>query len=356
MKVLHAPENIAGQASTIAEAQKALGVESDVLVFNQNVFNYKCDINLNLGKKPKIVKIILQIINFIKCLFKYDVFHFHFSNSLLLYNIDLPILKLFRKKTIMHYWGSDIRQLDIAVDYTYLSMDELKIIYPDANDDKKREKISKINKYVDASIVGDYSLLPYSPNSIVIKQAIDLTRFDFVGCEVKNKNIKIVHAPSDREKKGTKYISPVIERLKKEGYNIDFMLIENKTNEEASEIYKEADIVIDQLLGESHGVFAIECMASGKPVLCRIDEKFTKYYQDLPILSTDPDNLYGNLKLLIEKPDLRRELGEKGRKYVEEVHDSQKIAKQLIELYKSLLKRASITHQFHKICSILFCE
>lgn len=336
MKVLHAPENIAGQASIIAEAQRALGVESDVLVFNQNVFNYKCDINLNLDKKPKIVKIILRIINFIKCLFKYDIFHFHFGASLLSCNIDLPILKLFRKKIIMHYWGSDIRQLDIAEDYTYLSMDELKIIYPDANDDKKREKINMINKYVDASIVGDYSLLPYSPNSIVIKQAIDFSKFVFVGCEAKNKNIKIVHAPSDREKKGTKYIFPVIERLKKEGYNIDFMLIENKTNEEASEIYKEADIVIDQLLGESHGIFAVESMALGKPVLCRIDEKFIEYYPNLPILSTNPDNLYDNLKLLIENPDLRKELGERGRKYAEEVHDSRKIAKQLIELYKSL--------------------
>jgi glycosyltransferase involved in cell wall biosynthesis len=336
MKLLHAPENIAGQASIIAEAQRALGVESDVLVFNQNVFNYKCDINLNLDMKPKIVKIILQIINFIKCLFKYDIFHFHFGNSLLLYNIDLPILKLFRKKIIMHYWGSDIRQLDIAVDYTYLSMDELKKLYIYANDNKKREKISKINKYVDASIVGDYPLLPYSPNSIVIKQAIDISKFVFVGCEAKNKNIKIVHAPSDRKRKGTKYILPVIERLKKEGHNIDFILIENKTNEEASEISKEADIVIDQLLFESHGIFAIESMALGKPVLCRIDEKFIEYYQDLPILSTDPDNLYDNLKLLIENPDLRKELGEKGRKYVEEVHNSRKIAKQLLELYKSL--------------------
>jgi len=40
--------------------------------------------------------------------------------------------------------------------------------------------------------------------------------------------------------------------------------------------------------------------------------------------------------LLIENPDLRKELGEKGRKYAEEFHDSKKIAKQLIELYKSI--------------------
>jgi len=337
MKVLHAPVNIAGQASTIAEAQRTLGIESDVLVFNQNNFNYKCDINLNLNEKTTIMKIFSIIMNFIKCAIKYDVFHFHFGNSLLPYNIDLPILKLFRKKIIMHYWGSDVRQLDIAVNYTHLNMDELKKIYPNAADDKKRKKISKINKYVNASIVGDYYLLPYSPNSIVIKQAVDLTKIKFVGCRAQNNNtIKIVHAPSNREIKGTKYIFPVIQRLRDEGYNIDLILIENKTNEEVLEVCKEADIIIDQLLLESHGVFAIECMALGKPVLCRIDEKIMKYYPDLPILNTNPDNLYENLKLLIENPELRRELGEKGRKYVENVHDSKKIAKQLLELYKSL--------------------
>ena len=335
MKVLHAPENPAGQASIIAKAQRALGVESDVLVFNQNVFNYDCNINLSLSGKPEVIAKILQLINFIRCLFKYDVYHFHFAGSLLPRNLDLPILKLFRKKIIMHYWGSDIRQLDISVDYTYFDMGGLEEIYPNANDGKKRERINRIDKYVNVSIVGDYPLLPYSPDSIVIKQAIDLTKFDFVGCEHKNGKVRIVHAPSHREKKGTKYILPIIERLKKE-YDIGFILIENKTNEEASEIYKEADIVIDQLVLESHGIFPIECMALGKPVLCRIDEKLMKYYPDLPILRTDPDSLYDNLKLLIENPDLRKELGEKGRKYVEEVHDSRKIAKQLIEVYKSI--------------------
>ncbi len=40
--------------------------------------------------------------------------------------------------------------------------------------------------------------------------------------------------------------------------------------------------------------------------------------------------------MLIENPDMRKSLGEKGRKYVEDVHDSKKIAEQLINLYKSI--------------------
>ncbi len=337
MRILHAPENIAGQASILAQAQRELGSEADVLIFNQNKFNYNCDINLSLSGKTKATKCFLLMFNFIRCFFKYDIFHFHFGSSLLPYNLDLPILKFFRRKMVMHYWGSDIRQSDIAINYVYFkTLDELQKIYPEKEDKNKIKRLKKIEKYVNLTIIGDYPLLPYSPKSIVVKQAIDLTKFHFVGCENKNKKIKIIHAPTDREKKGTRHVLAAIERLKKEKYNIDFILIEKKTNNEVLEICKNADIIIDQLVLESHGIFPIESMALGKPVLCRIDEKFIKYYPGLPILRTDPDNICENLKLLIENPDLRKDIGEKGRKYVEDIHDSKKIAGQLLELYKNI--------------------
>ncbi len=337
MKVLHAPLNIAGQSSILARAQRDLGVEADVLVFNQEKMNYYCDINLSISNKKETVKHILLIFNFIKCFFKYDIFHFHFGKSLLPRNLDLPILKIFGKKIVMHYWGSDIRQSDIAINYVYFkTLAELQKIYPSLDDNKKRNKIKKIEKYANIIIVGDYPLLPYSPKSIVIKQAIDITKLNFIGCENKNKKIKIVHAPTDREKKGTEYVLAAIKKLKEEKYDIDFILIENETNNKVLETCKTADIIIDQLVLESHGIFPLEGMALGKPVLCRIDEKFIKYYQNIPIIRTDPDNIYENLKMLIENPELRKDIGEKGRRYVEDIHDSKKIAKQLIEIYKSI--------------------
>lgn len=38
------------------------------------------------------------------------------------------------------------------------------------------------------------------------------------------------------------------------------------------------------------------------------------------------------VKLLLENPELRRELGERGRKYVEKYHDHRKIADDVIRL------------------------
>ena len=90
------------------------------------------------------------------------------------------------------------------------------------------------------------------------------------------------------------------------------------------------------IYAEFNGVFAIECMALGKPVLCRIDEHFIKYYPDLPVVNTDPDTLYDNLKMLIKDHDLRIDIGKRSRIFVEETHDARKIAEQLAQLYRSL--------------------
>jgi len=334
MRVLHAPTEISGQVITIARAQRELGIRSDVLVFDRDPRGYECDINLSLHGKPKVIIRLLQLINFIRCLFKYDVFHFHFGWSLLPRNLDLPILKLFRKRIIMQYWGSDVRQLDIARKYKYYYARETKI--NPREEEHKRNKIKWINKFADATITG-YELLEYVPNSFITELAIDLSKIRFVGVKSeKNKKLKIVHAPTNRLKKGTKYILEAVERLKSEGYDFEFVLVENRSHEEALRIYEDADIIVDQIAYGQHALVAVEGMAMGKPVLSYIREDIEKYYPTLPILNTNPDTIYDNLKLLIENPELRRELGEKGRKYVEEMHDSKKIAKQMIELYKSI--------------------
>jgi len=333
MRVLHAPFNIGGQASIIAKAQRELGVESDVLVFDQDYLNYECDINLALSEKPRAIALLIKLTNFVRCLFKYDIFHFHFARSLLPRNLDLPILKLFKKKIVMQYWGSDIRQLDIAKKYKYHYAREMEI--NPKREERKRKEIKRINKHADATITG-YGLLEYSPNSFVTPLAIDLSKIRFVGVKLgKNRKLKIVHAPTNRIIKGTKYIIEAVERLKKEDYDFEFVLMENKPHDEALKMYEDADIIVDQLT-YGYALVAVEGMAMGKPVISYVREDLKKYYPNLPILNTNPDTIYDNLKLLIENPELRRELREKGRKYVEEVHDSRKIAKRMIELYKSI--------------------
>jgi glycosyltransferase involved in cell wall biosynthesis len=106
---------------------------------------------------------------------------------------------------------------------------------------------------------------------------------------------------------------------------------------EAKKIYKEADLIIDQLLLGSYGLFSIEAMAMGKPVLTWISDFMKdKYPDDLPIISANPDSIKDKLKNILDNRDMLLEIGKKGRKYVEKYHDKEIVVKNLINLYKEI--------------------
>lgn len=337
MRILHAPVNCAGQAYILSRAQRRLGYKSDVLIFNQNYLDYKCDINLELANKKRINRYVVYIRNLIYCLRNYDVFHFHCGLSLLPNNLDLPILKFFGKKTIMQYWGSDIMQLDIAEKYTQWSFKELKEIYPNIDDSKQRQKIIRINSLVSQSIVGSPTLLMYSPKSIVVDKAIRLLDFPFIGVKNNNNNLTILHAPTHRKIKGTEDILKTIDRLKKEHFQFNFVLVEKKEHDEVIGYYNQADIIIDQLRQGPYGTLGTECMTLGKPVICWCNREIkNKYFLDCPVVIADRKTLYRELKKLVQNPRLRQKLAKQGRKYVEKNHDSVKIARKLIRIYQKV--------------------
>lgn len=103
-------------------------------------------------------------------------------------------------------------------------------------------------------------------------------------------------------------------------------------------IYQQADVVVDQMLIGSHGLFAAECMAMGKPVICWISEFMQERYPaSLPIVSANPATLTDKLRVLLLDAELRAELGARGRTYAAEYHDMHKIAETLAGLYENAL-------------------
>ena len=91
-----------------------------------------------------------------------------------------------------------------------------------------------------------------------------------------------------------------------------------------------------------HGVFAIESMAYGKPVVTHLDPEAVRQTEEafgvkVPIVAATKDDLVEKLRPLVESFELRRRLGEEGRAYVERVHDLEQVADRFIDLYRSIL-------------------
>jgi len=332
LRVFFGPFHIGGMLWEYRTGLRALGVDAKVIVFSNHRFDYPADIKYKSINNRYLKYLKSSLLGFIflpRLIHNYDVFHFIYGMSLTYYKLDVFILKLFRKKIVMQFVGSDIRPRKISKN------EKLSI-------NKKKQLTKFWEKYADAIIsFPEYSQLLTKKYNI-LPLGYDLEYWKAFKPKTSTKSagkILIVHAPTDREKKGTEYIIKAIDRLKGDGYEIEFKLLETSSNSEIRKWVNISDIVVDQLMIGWHGIFSIESMALGKPTLCYINEDWKRdigYAKDLPLVNTTPDSIYANLKLLIEDSDLRKEIGQKSRKYVEDVHDSNKVAKQLLELYERL--------------------
>jgi len=336
MKILHLPVNISNQSRILVNSLKERGIEADYLFFYKNRFKYQNKKGILEGK-PKFMKKFYILKSFIKVIKNYDIFHFHFSKTFFSSNFDVLLLKCFKKKIIMHFWGDDVRLYSIAQKYNkYLTM------FPvdRKGEKKKKKKLKKICKYVDAVIVADAELFNYvkifSNKIFFLPQVIKVEDYKVVYPDPEKKKIKIVHAPSFRKIKGTEIIVKVINDLKRK-YDFEFILLQNTPNRKLLEILTEADIIIDQILLGTYGIFSIESMACGKPVICYINNYYRKMYpKDLPIISANPDNIREILEDLIKDGKKREKIGIKSRKFVENYHNAERVVGKLINIYSGL--------------------
>ena len=82
-------------------------------------------------------------------------------------------------------------------------------------------------------------------------------------------------------------------------------------------------------------------MALGKPVLSYlkpdvVEKSADGYRIRIPIVPATKETLVEALRPLVDDPARRREVGAQCRAYVEQVHDIDRVADRLLDLYRSL--------------------
>lgn len=335
-RILHLPYNPAGQMSTQALQLKKMGVATSFCNYYPSKFQYPNGIespiqNVKINDRKRYMSMFAK-----KYMNQFDLFHFHGGQSFMsAFYTDLPRLKEMKKKMVMSYWGSEVRRFSIAKKKNPFAIVKL------YNEELIRARLEKVSKFIHTAIVPDHELLDYVygyfKKIYIVRASVDESKFMTPHYpDVTNKKLVIVHAPSDRKVKGTEFILKAIENLKNK-FAFDFVLIENMSNTEALEWYKKADIVIDQLRLGIYGTVSIESMLLGKPVISYVrDDLKLKYPSGLPVVSATPHTIQKVVVELIQNPKLRKELGIQGRIYAQNNHLPEKIARQLMTIYKRL--------------------
>src|SRR5262245_34248156 len=110
MRVLHAPAEIAGQASILARALRGLGVEAHSLAYNPGLPQYQPDEMRGYDDQPLLPRYLGYLASTARNLWRWDVYHFHFGRTLIPpHNLDLALHGWMGRKVVFHYHGCDVR-------------------------------------------------------------------------------------------------------------------------------------------------------------------------------------------------------------------------------------------------------
>jgi glycosyltransferase involved in cell wall biosynthesis len=309
LRVIHCPVNFAGIGWTNVEALRRTGIDARLVVFNAHPAHPEADENLRLPKGPAWRRQALQLRALARLLPQTDIFHFYFGVTLVPKRLQFPILRAARKKSVYHFVGSDIRGKTPA-----------ELAYAQA---------------ADVRIVGSYDAVRWVPDAEVVPPGIDLSRIS-PSRPRSEAPLRVAHAALSRRRKGTDVVVAACRQL---GVELD--VIENVRHDEVGPRIAGADVVVDQLNSGWYGLFAIEAMAHGKPVVGYIHDEAARrtaeaFGVEPPIVRTTKETLVDDLRPLVESALLRRDRGAASRAYVERLHDAGRMADRLVDIYSRL--------------------
>jgi glycosyltransferase involved in cell wall biosynthesis len=140
----------------------------------------------------------------------------------------------------------------------------------------------------------------------------------------------VLHAPSASALKGSAFVDPVLTELDARGL-IKYQRVQGVPHPELVAMVKDADIVVDQLLLGSYGVFACEAMAAGRVTVGHVADHVRDLLPtDLPIVEATPDDLTEVIERLVADREEARKMADAGPRYIREVHDGRKSVEALL--------------------------
>jgi glycosyltransferase involved in cell wall biosynthesis len=308
LRVTHCPVNTAGVPWQNVQALRRKGLDARLVVFERYRLHPEADWSLD-RRGGFAGRQLTQWSAFARLLPQTDVFHFYFGLTLVPKSLQFRLLRAFGKRSVMHFLGSDIRG-------------------------KPPSELAWA-RHAGARIVGSYDAIRWIPDAEVVPPGIDLTEYTPVPPEDRPRPL-VVHAPSSRRRKGTEHVIAACEQLE-----VELEIVEGLRHDEARRHYERADIVVDQLNAGWYGLFAIEAMALGKPVVTFLHDEAVARTEEafrvrVPIVSASAETLVERLRPLIESAEERRGVGSASRAYVERVHDAERVADRLLDIYSRL--------------------
>jgi hypothetical protein len=324
---------IAGYAHNLQIGLRKNGVECDLLTLYPHPFEYSTATDENrllklindVQKKgcnrilKYLVRRFLSAPLLLVSLTRYDVFIFLFNESFYLYNLDLALLKAFRKKVIMVFLGSDVRPAYMNGQFISHSDEKtLRVLRRRICGQVIRLRLTEL--FAD-DIVSSPTICQFQKRNFYDWNSIGIPVEPVQGRSAPEKNqgiIRILHSPSKPKVKGSEKIAEMIEKMRMKGYPIEFVQITNRPHTEVLNELDKADLVIDQMYSDSPmATYATEASLHGVPALVGGYAAGKGLGETAPsTIFCHPDEMEHELEELLKHPDRLREKGDVAKEFV----------------------------------------
>jgi glycosyltransferase involved in cell wall biosynthesis len=362
MKILISGSEIANNIYSMKEALSLIGHDVTSCIFSNSAYysnanSYDHIVNqftFNYDYYPRLFRVPLKLMafainnslrpfRFCALLFKkYDAYIYIWRTTYVPFKLDLFILgRLLKKNILIIHCGDDTRYRPIQF---LIDTQDYNLDYVGADD------ISQLQGYLNngssfASAFWTQKMAEWSGAKIMsLRSHATFQRkesyfFRFAQKQLMSNNKLaskkplIIHAPSLRISKGTKYVLEAIEILREKSLPFEFELIENKPNEYVLQRLRDADILIDQT-GPWFGRLGMEGLACSCVLFSGNREDYYGIKDASPVIQFDPDpeELALNIERLLANESLRQDLMTKGYAYWQTKYSMESFAKYVVEI------------------------
>lgn len=259
---------------------------------------------------------------------------------------ELSLLKLLKKKIVFIYLGSDARPPYLSGRYLDDESKSIQMISLAKEAQRMKKRISLVEKH--ASYVINHT----ATSQFFTKPCIRLSDIGLPvpeGLGLKNNSsirnprssdqaIRILHAPTRPQAKGTPLVNELINKLKNSGLDVEYIELMGKPNHEVLLHLANCDFVIDELYSDVPlATLAAEAACFGKPAITA-GHYSEDYFRDNPNtrfskhLFIQPDELENTIAKLLSDPSNFTEESLTNFSYINTEWRSQKVARKFLQI------------------------
>lgn len=320
------PTEISGVCAALAAGLRRAGAEAEVVLWRPpNPRGYPA--NRVLGRLGRAVYSLLLP-------FRRDVAHYQFGCTWVPWYLDAWWARAWGRARVVTYHGDDCRLYGVARE-----------LFPargragdPAVDDGRRLRMRRLSRVTQAALVNDLELATYvrpSFNRVYVTPLAlhETERYRPAAPRSNTEPLIILHAPTDPVIKGTDAIRAAVAVAAKQ-VPLELRVLTGVGHDVVARELGRADLVVDQLNSVTVGIFALEALRAGVPVLCEFDRAaLAPFQRDIPVVAVTAETLAAELVALARDPARRAELGAEGPAFIAATHDADRVASAALQIY-----------------------